>query len=97
MDGYEIDNLIHAGVFFGVYLFVMICVFFFMSGPVDTMLSGFGSVAEGTISEPYMNSFLPGIRQAIWMVFAIGMSIPITWFIFWVFSRDPFQGLVKRY
>jgi len=95
MDGNEIDNIIHAGTFFVVYLFVMIALFFFLSGPVSTILTGIGTAVENTPTQIYMDRYLPSIDRAVWMVFAIGASVPMTWFIFWVFSRDPFQGLMR--
>ena len=95
MDGNEITNLVHAITAFAVYLFIMVSLYFLISSPVDIMLGSFDDVPLGDATDE-MAYHLPNIQWAVKVVFAIGGAIPMTWFIFWVFSHDPFMGMVKR-
>ena len=96
MVDFEIDNLIHAGVVFIVYLFVAIVLYFSLGGPVDAVLNGVWSSGNQTVAASYMDSYMPNIKWGVNVAFALGIAFPVTWFIFWVFSRDPFQGMVPR-
>lgn len=96
MDNREIGNIIQAGIVFIVYLFVMILLYYILSTPIDTFFDGLLSADLG-LATGDMAFHGPNIEWALKLVFAIGISIPVTWFIFWIFSREPFMGMVKRY
>lgn len=89
MADYEIDNIIMAGIVFVVYLAIAIMVFFVLSGPVDALFDSIDAGAQLTDAAPYMDQHLPYLRQGVNIAFALGIAFPATWFIFWVFSRDP--------
>jgi uncharacterized membrane protein len=90
------DNIIHAGLIFVVYLAVAIVLYLFFSPAAFAVLDGVAGGAVGTSSESYMNIYKDGIVMAVSMAFAFGVAFPVVWFIFWVFSRDPFEGLMRR-
>ena len=96
MDSETVNNLVHAGVLFLVYLFIMICLYFFLSSPVDAMLNGISDVPLGEASDE-MARFSPDIKWAVKAAFALGIATPLTWFVFWVFSKEPFIGYRRRY
>ena len=73
----------------------MISIFYFLSGPVASIFDGFQNIPLGEATDE-MALHSPNIEWAINLVFALGAAIPITWFIFWVFSQDPFQGIRRR-
>jgi ABC-type uncharacterized transport system YnjBCD permease subunit len=92
----EVDNLIHAGVILGVYLFIAILVYFLLSGPVNAVFDGLNAGAQGVPSvKPYMDLYLPSIRDAVQIAFALGIAFPVTWFVFWVFSREPDMSFIR--
>lgn len=85
----EVDNLIHAGVILGVYLFIAILVYFLLGMPIDAILDGIntgGQIIDDV--RPHMNLWMPYILEAVQIAFALGIAYPVTWFIFWVFSRE---------
>jgi len=89
--GGVIDSLSHAGVLFLVYLFLAVAVFFVVSSPTDAILSALDDADLGAASDE-MNLYVPYYKSAIQIVFALGLAFPMTWFIFWVFSREPDWG-----
>ena len=96
MDNNEITNIIHAGIAFVVYLFVMIVLYYALSTPVDAILSAISDAATGYSAGP-MATHGPNFSWAVKLAFAIGISIPVTWFIMWVFSREPDVSRIRRY
>lgn len=96
MEYNEIDNIIHAGVTFVVYLFIMVVLYFALSTPVDAIMDALLNVPLGEATDE-MALYNPNISWALKLVFAIGISIPVTWFIFWVFSREPDVSRIRRF
>lgn len=96
MEYNEIGNIIHAGVTFVVYLFIMVVLYFALSTPVDSIMDALLNVPLGEATDE-MALYNPNISWALKLVFAIGISIPVTWFIFWVFSREPDVSRIRRF
>ena len=92
----EISSIIHAGVVFGVYLFIMVVLYFVLSSPVDAVMNGIIGSASSTPAADEMTSFSPNFTWAVKAAFAISIAIPVTWFVFWLFSKEPFVG-IRRY
>ena len=90
------DNIVHAGVLFIVFLFITVFLYFTLSGPIDTVMDGIAA-SPGELAEDVMNEFSPDLNWAVKAAFACGIATPITWFIFWVFSKEPFVGFKRRY
>ena len=82
------DSLISAGVRFGSFLFITLVAYFVISYPVNIIFDGFES-ANWANAESQKTIYMPIIRQCMSIFFAILVSLPMTWFIFWVFHREP--------
>jgi len=95
-DDYEIDNIIHAGLVFIIYLFIVIALYFFLSVPLDYLFNTFSAGSVGTAAADPMSWLLPGIRWGLNVVFALGIAYPVTWFVFWVFSKEPDFNIFRR-
>jgi len=96
MADFEIESIIHAGVVFAVYLFLMIALYFFLSAPIDAIMDGL-IANPPPLASSEMAEHGPNISWAIKAAFACGIATPATWFIFWVFSKEPFVGYKRRY
>ena len=90
MNGNGIYTITHAGIIFLVYMALMIMLYFLLSPAVDAMFAAFTGSHFGLANEE-MAQFVPNYLLAVKMAFALGFAAPITWFIFWVFSREPAQ------
>ncbi len=93
-DGNDIDTITHAGIIFLVYLSLMIMFYFLFGGAVDVIFDAFTGTSFGYANEE-MALYVPLYRTAVKMVFAIGLAAPITWFIFWSFSKEPVYTKIK--
>ena len=80
-------RFIEAGAFMLLYLFIFTLVFFVIDAPITAMLDGFYDT-EGDHSDE-MDIFLPDIRTALSIFFALIIAAPIIGFIMWVFHREP--------
>lgn len=96
LEDVEIDNIVHAGLVFIVYLFVAILVYYLLSSPVDTLLNMFLNSSVGTSAEIAMSTNIPLIKTALNIAFALGIAFPIVWFIMWVFSKEPDFSMFRR-
>ena len=96
MDGREISNIVHAGVVFGVYLFIMILIYLTLSSPIDSVMDAIQANPPDDAADE-MAEHAPNIEWGIKAAFACGFAIPITWFVFWVMSKEPFIGYRRRY
>ena len=92
----EINNIVHAGVVFLVYGALMMCLYFFLSAPIDAIMNGL-IANPPPLASSEMAQHGPNIAWGIKLAFACGLATPATWFIFWVFSKEPFVGYKKRY
>ena len=90
-----INNIVHAGVVFAVYLFIMVILYFLLSAPIDAIMNGISSVPLGEASDE-MAQHSPNMNWAIKAAFACGVATPITWFVMWLFSKEPFIGYKRR-
>ena len=88
-------NIVHAGLVFAVYLFVMVLLYFALSVPIDAIMDGLSEAPLGDASDE-MAQHAPNINWAIKAACACGIATPLTWFIFWVFSKEPYIGVGRR-
>jgi hypothetical protein len=87
-QGVEVQSLTKAGVILVVYLFVVLITYFALSGPINALYDAFQG-ANWAAAESHKVAYMALIRQTTLIVFAVFISIPITWFFFWVFHREP--------
>jgi len=85
-----------AGVLLIVYFSLAVIVFLAVSGPVDALLDGFDD-ADASEATDEMNTYLPNIRTAMKIAFALFIVTPVVGFVMWVFSREPFYEQYRRY
>jgi uncharacterized BrkB/YihY/UPF0761 family membrane protein len=84
----EPRSLVTAGVRFLVFLMIALIIYFVVSIPVNMIFDSFQSTNFGA-AETQKNTYMPIIRQCMTAFFAIFVSLPMTWFIFWCFHREP--------
>lgn len=87
-EGIEVHSLTKAGVILIVALFTVLIMYFALSIPVNTLFDAFQG-ADWAAAEGHKIAYMALIRQATTVFFAILVSIPIVWFFFWVFHREP--------
>jgi len=94
-NGFNTDSLILMGLYFIVYLFMMIIFTYVFHYPVDLILSVFeGATVSGATSQ--LQTFVPYYRTALIMVFALGASAPVVWIMMKVFGREPSISVQRR-
>jgi hypothetical protein len=92
----EINNIIHAGLVFILYLFVVIVLYYAISYPIELIFNSLVTSSQNTASGPYMTSFMPSIKWGLNVAFALGIAFPVVWFIMWIFSQEPDFSMFKR-
>ena len=95
-DDYEIESILHAGLIFLVYLFLVIILYFVLSYPVDLIFDALSAGSVGTAAEDPMSWQLPGIEWAVRVVFALALAYPFTWFVFWVYNKEVDFSMFRR-
>ena len=87
----EVHSLTQAAVILVTYVFLVLILYFVLSTPVNMIFDGFDST-NWAAAEPQHAGTMSNIRQT-WTIFcAIFISIPLCWFFFWVFHREPRWG-----
>lgn len=81
-------DIIRDGIIMAVYVFVIITIYIFISGPFDDMMTGFEDV-DLENSDSHIEYHSVFIRLMFDMVFAGLIIGPSIWFIFRVFMREP--------
>lgn len=89
-------NFIQAGVTMLVGVAMFAIVFFVVSTPINSMMDSFDDANTGDATDE-MNTYLPNIRTALSMAFALIIVSPIVGFIIWVYSREPDWSYYRRY
>jgi hypothetical protein len=84
----EPRSLVQAGITFAVFLVIALITYFVVSIPVNLIFDSFENTNWGA-AETQKATYMPIIRQCMMIFFAIFVSLPMTWFIFWVFHREP--------
>ena len=94
----DIETLIQAGAIFLAYMFMAIVIFAIFSSPVEALMDGFMGMDVGSqLASDKMSQFIPLLKTAVQVAFAFGLAAPVTWFIFWIFSREPSIERYRRY
>ena len=74
-----------------VYIFIAITAYFMLSTPMTMIFDSFDDADTGAATE-HIDTLMPTIRTVFNIFFALLASGGITWFIFWVFHREPDWG-----
>lgn len=83
-------KIIQMGVIMLVYLFMFSLVYYVISAPLDSIFDGLAATDGEHADE--MGVYLPNIRTALNIFFALVIATPIVGFIMWVYHREPEWG-----
>ena len=92
MEDSEIENIVFAGVIFAVWMFIAVAFYYFLSVPILQILTGIQNIPSTDLVANALNEHVPNISWGVNVAFSLSMATPIAWFIFWVFSREPYVG-----
>jgi hypothetical protein len=81
-------NIVLGGVILAVYCFMVITAYIFISGPFEDVITSFENV-NSTASDSYVGGGASTVRTVFDLVFAGMVLVPVIWFVYWVFSREP--------
>lgn len=90
------DSIVKIVYIFILYTFIVIATYFLLSTPVESLFSAFES-SDFAAANTYRDSLMPTIRTAFTMAMAIMISIPVTWFVMKIFSREPAYYTYRRW
>lgn len=71
-----------------VYMFIVIICYFAFSGFMGTFFDTFENIEGGEASDELAN-IIPDMRVVWTLFFALFAAVAPTWFIVWVFHREP--------
>jgi len=89
-------SIIKSGAYMLIGLFLILVIYFVISGPLETIFDGFDDADTGEATG-YMNIHLPWIRTALNIAFSVAIVTPVMIFIFRTFERDPEWYYYRRY
>lgn len=95
-DTDRIQYITQAGATFIILLFLMIVVFYTISPFVDSFFTTYNSLQVGDATDE-VAYYGPLFYSAVKIVLALAVAIPVTWFIFWCFHRQPSQYRRRYY
>lgn len=81
------SSVVRAGGIMLIGTFAILVLYFVISTPITAMFDSFDD-AETPYSDDEMNEYLPNIRTALNMAFAIAIITAAVIFIFWIFHRE---------
>ena len=79
-------RFVQAGVIMLVYLFMFSIIYFILSAPLDAVFDGFDDTTGEHSDE--MDTYLPNIKTALNIFFAIVIATPVVAFIMFVYRRE---------
>jgi len=99
MAGGEIltmDSIVRIVSIFIIYSFIVVTCFYLFSTPMELVFTGFEDADFGD-AEDEKDSLMPTYRATFTLFFALFISLPVTWFVMKIFSREPSFYQVRRY
>jgi amino acid transporter len=81
-------NIIRSGAIMAVYVFIVIILYMVISSPFDDIMTSFSDLDLAN-SDAEVESGISYGRIVFDIIFALAVLIPIIWFIFMCFSREP--------
>lgn len=81
-------SIIRAGTLLIVYLFCVLTVWIFLGGVVDDLITDFEDI-NSTASDSHIEYHAVTVRASLDISFALSGLVPIAWFIFWIFYKEP--------
>ena len=80
-------DIVRNGAILIIYLFIIFCLFLFLSTPFDEVMTGLDNV-NGT-SDSQVEAGVNEGRLVFNIMFSVLALVPIIWFVLWVFHREP--------
>ena len=90
------DSITRAGMIYLVYTFMVVITYFLLSTPIALLFDSFIGGDYGTASGE-MAYYVPFFETVLNIALAIFLAIPITWFVMWIFHREPAYYRYRRY
>jgi len=90
------DSITKIGFIFIVYLFVVILTYFVISAPVEMIFDSFDDSDFGD-AEDEMDLYMGTYRSAFTIAMALFLSIPLTYLVTKIFSREPDYHRYRRF
>lgn len=81
-------NIIRTGGIMAVYVFIVIILYMVLSSPFDDLMTSFAGL-DMTNSDAEVEQGVSMGRLVFDIIFALFVLIPIIWFVFMCFSREP--------
>lgn len=81
-------SISRTGIIFITYFFVVLVSFFALSAPIDMLWDSFSDADFGD-AENEKDQLIPTIRSVMKIFWALFISLPVTWVLMKVFSREP--------
>ena len=85
-------KIIQMGAMMLIYIFMFSLIYFILAAPLDAIFDGFDDIDSGEAVDE-MDTYLPNIKTALNIFFALVIAIPIVGFIMWVYHREPDWGI----
>jgi len=83
-------SIIKASAIMAIYLFIVICLYLFLSTPFDRVMDSFEGIDGAT--ETQVDAGAGESRLVFDMMFAILGIVPLLYFVLWAFHREPDWG-----
>jgi len=88
-------NIIPAGILLAAYMFVTITAYVFLSGVFVDVITGVENI-NMSASDALVEASGSTLRIVFDMMFAGLLLVPVVWFVYWAYSREPDWGY-RRY
>lgn len=81
-------NFIQASILLIVYTFIIVTLYMVLSDPFDKIVTPLEDL-NMSASDAHMDRVGGYVRTAFDISFALLIIVPASWFVFWVFHREP--------
>lgn len=85
--GDDISYITQAGVVFIAFFFTMAVAFYILSPVVESFFGTYNALQVGDATDE-VQFFGPLLHTACKIILALGVAIPVAWFVFWCMSRQ---------
>jgi len=83
-----LSSIVRNGSIMAIYVFIVIVIYMVLSSPFDDIMTGFEDI-NNTNSDSEVEQGSNWGRTVFDLIFAILVLVPLVWFVFWCFHREP--------
>jgi len=87
MEGYKL-NIVRSGAIMAIYVFVVIILYMVLSSPFEDIMGSYDNI-NSTASDSHIEHGSSISRTVFDMIFAGLVIVPLVWFAFMCFYREP--------